>query len=167
MSNHVIGTGKRLVVSSNGGATKDMAAAASTARRYAHLSPSMGGSSTARNGETAGLGTKKETATISSHNSQEKATSGISMHHPYKPRGGAFDTRKKAAGNVPSTRDFKTASGGGTGKVAGKKVSEVMAIDNYNNPKVENSQPKNVTSKSPSGPKGGIRAVMNRMAKVS
>lgn len=167
MANHVVGLSKRMVVSTGRGATKDMGAAHQVARRYAHLSPTNGSGAISHTESGAKYSSSKATAHISSPNNSDRIESTVSEHHPYKSRGGAFDTNKRMyQGDAAKRSRFTTPSGGGTGKVGNRKVSEQRKPDNYNDPMKENHTPAEVGSKgNPSGPKGGIRAVMNRMAR--
>src|SRR5260221_14507635 len=102
-----------------GGTRSDYGGAASKASRmYAHLSPS--GASTAKSSKSENrvtdvqsLGDKASMMGMSSHNDINRFTSGISMHHPYKERGGAFgSTAKQWQANPDGRSDFATPSGG-------------------------------------------------------
>jgi hypothetical protein len=153
---HVIGIGKRVLGNSGGPGY----AASQATRKYAHLSPST--SSVANN--RVASGPKGDTQGISSHNDIGRFTSGVSMHHPYKERGGAFDTTKKQfQGNPDNFSSFATPSGGGTKARAGRTMGQVQKPKPYDDIMTENRMPSDATHKSPSGPRGGTQTVMNRM----
>lgn len=141
--------------------------ASRASRTYAHLTPS--GSSTANNrtADTTKLGTKAATTAISSHNDIGRFTSGISMHHPYRDRGGAFDQNKQAYQGDPTSRShFTTPSGGGTTKRASRTMGATRSPSAYDNPMRENKMPSDPSrGGKPSGAKGGTRALMNKMSK--
>jgi hypothetical protein len=104
------------------------------------------------------------TRSISSSNDIGKFTSGVSEHHPYKERGGAFDQTKSDWQATPSARSsFRTPSGGTHVRDTGK-VNRTQGPKPYDDIKRENPMPANATSmKSPGGPKGGVQGMMNRM----
>jgi hypothetical protein len=163
------GTGGTRAPVTDGGGNYHAGAASHASRMYAHLSPSTAGTSSNRVEAGVSLGDKASTAAISSHNDINRFTSGISMHHPYKNRGGAFDENKRMyQGSNAKRSDFRTPSGGGTGSRAGRKMGVVKGSDNYNNPRMENRMPADPSKGggSPSGPRGGTRALMNRMKKA-
>lgn len=166
IANKMVGGGR---VVTNGGGNINTAAASKASRMYAHLSPSTASSSTRDNrvADVSTLGTKAATTAVSSHNDINRFTSGISMHHPYKDRGGAFDQNKQAYQGSPEGRsNFRTPSGGSMKKrgASSATMRETRAPAPYEDPMKENAMPSNPgTTKSPSGPKGGTRALMNRM----
>ena len=147
-------------------------AASHASRTYAHLSPSTSNVGDNRVVDVTTPGTKPATSAISSHNDINKFTSGISMHHPYKNRGGAFDQNKQAfQGNPASRSHFTTPSGGGNKARASQRMGSTRRPQPYDDIMVENSHPSDPSKRggSPSGPRGGTRALMNRMknAKVN
>jgi hypothetical protein len=157
-------------VATDGGGNYNAPAASKASRMYAHLSPSTASSSTRdnRTADVMALGTKTATTGISSHNDITRFMSGISMHHPYKERGGAFDqTKQDFQGNPGSRSNFRTPSGGGAGKrgPSSATMRETRAPAPYNDPMKENAMPSDPSKRggSPSGPKGGTRALMNKM----
>lgn len=153
---HVIGTGKRVLGNSGGPGY----AASQATRKYAHLSPST--SSVADNRTMSGPNC--DTQGISSHNDINRFTSGISMHHPYKERGGAFNTTKEQfQGNPSSFSNVTTPSGGGNKVRAGRTMGQIRNPKPYDNIMTENRMPSDATRDNPSGPKGGTREIMNRM----
>ncbi len=162
---HVVGTGKRVVGDSglgNSEAGFKQRAASQATRKYAHLSPSMSSSSTADN-RTASAPRGTDSMCVSSHNDINRFTSGISMHHPYKDRGGAFDTTKEQyQGNPVKRTNFKTPTGSSR---SNQTMRQIQKPKPYDDVMVENRMPSDPSRKggNPSGPKGGTREVMNRM----
>jgi hypothetical protein len=162
------GTGGTRGPSTDGGGNYNQGAASKASRMYAHLSPST--SSTAQNkvADVTTLGSKAATTGISSHNDINRFTSGISMHHPYKERGGAFsENASMYQGSNEARSNFRTPSGGGTGKKGASSATmrETRAPSPYDDPMKENTMPSDPSKRggSASGPKGGTRALMNRM----
>jgi hypothetical protein len=167
LANKFVGGGR---IATDGGGNFHQGAASRASRMYAHLSPSTASSSTRDNrvADVTSLGTKSDTAAISSHNDINRFTSGISEHHPYKERGGAFDQTKRDYQQTPARMsDFRTPSGGGTGKRGSSSATmrETRAPAPYDNPMKENAMPSDPSKKggSPGGPRGGTQALMNRM----
>lgn len=159
----------------NGAGGYNTGAASRASRMYAHLAPSSSSSSANnRTADVTTLGSKGATTGISSHNDINRFTSGISMHHPYKDRGGAFDKTKEDFQGEPSGRSsFRTPSGGSAKKRGSSSATmrETRAPEPYNDPMRENAMPSDPSKRggTPSGPRGGTRSLMNRMkgAKVN
>lgn len=161
-------------VNTDGGGNYNGGAASHASRMYAHLSPSSSNAGNNRVIDVTTPGTKKDTTSISSHNDINRFTSGISMHHPYKDRGGAFGKTKQDFQGDPTKRsNFRTPSGGGQGKrgASSATMRQTRAPEPYNDPMRENAMPSDPSKRggAPSGPRGGTRALMNRMksAKVN
>lgn len=138
-------------------------------RQYSHLTPSGSSKSDNRVSNMSSLGDKPATMEISSHNDINRFTSGISSHHPYKERGGAFDTTKQQWQEKNDNRSyFCTPSGGGTGKRASMTMGSTQRPRPYDDIMTENRHPADPSRGNghPAGPKGGTVALMNRMKRA-